>query len=211
MSRSEMASVGLEERGTPLTAALAAVVMIHGRGSSPAGILALTSHLSFPNMAFVAPTAAGGSWYPQRFLAPRATNEPALSAALNTVERVLAQVEAVGIPVEKTVLLGFSQGACLVLEYAARHPQRYGGVVGLSGGLIGSDDELIGYDGSLNGTPVFLGCSDVDEHIPLVRVEQAAATFDQLGAVVTKHIYPNFGHTINMDEVEQIRALLSLL
>lgn len=197
--------------GAELASARGAVVMIHGRGSSPRDILTITSHFEMSDLIYLAPAAEGGTWYPQRFLAPRATNEPFLTQALRTIEQTLAYVDNAGIPVSKTVLLGFSQGACLALEYAARHPMRYGGVVGLSGGLIGADDELVGYTGDLVGTPVFLGCSDVDQHIPVERVHHAAQVFETLGAVVTKRIYPNFGHAINMDEIEHVRAILRAL
>lgn len=201
----------LVRRGAALVEARVVVVMLHGRGSNPAGILALTSHVDVPQVAFLAPAAEHGSWYPQRFLRARADNEPSLSSALATVDQVLEEVSAAGIPTHQIMLLGFSQGACLALEYAARHPQRYGGIVGLSGGLIGSDEEVMNYVGSLAGTPVFLGCSDTDEHIPLARVRQAARMFEKLDAIVTERIYPNFGHTINMDEVAHINTMLAIL
>jgi phospholipase/carboxylesterase len=197
--------------GADVASARGAVIMIHGRGSSPQDILTITSHFAASDLTYLAPAAEGGVWYPQRFLVPRAANEPFLSEALGTVEQTLAYLVSAGIPQSKTVLLGFSQGACLALEFAARHPGRYGGVVGLSGGLIGADDELTGYTGDMVGTPVFLGCSDVDFHIPVERVHHTAQVFEDLGATVTKRIYPNFGHTINMDEIEHVRAILQAL
>jgi predicted esterase len=195
--------------GTPLASATGAMVMIHGRGSNPDGILALTSHFRREGMAFLAPTADNGTWYPQRFLVPRRANEPYLSQALQTIDALVGQIAQAGIPIEKTLLLGFSQGACLALEYAIRHPRRYGSVVGLSGALIGADDELTGYVGGLDGVPIFLGCSDVDMHIPVERVHTTQTLFEAQGAVVTKRIYPNFGHTVNMDEIEAIREMVA--
>lgn len=198
--------------GADVASARGAVIMIHGRGSSPQDILTITSHFEAADLAYLAPAApAGRTWYPQRFLAPRVANEPFLTEALSTIEQTLAYLINAGISQSRTVLLGFSQGACLALEFAARHPGRYGGVVGLSGGLIGADDELTGYAGDMAATPVFLGCGDVDSHIPVGRVHHAAQVFEDLGASVTKRIYPNFGHTINMDEVEHVRAILRAL
>lgn len=198
------------QAGAPLQGAKVAVVLIHGRGSSPQDMLALVPYLP-ASAAYLAPTARGATWYPHRFIVPRAQNEPALSSALRAVGRTMAQVSAVGIPPEKTVLVGFSQGACLALEYAVRHPQRYGALVGLSGGLIGADDELTGYEGSLDGTPVLLGCSDVDFHIPLKRVNESARLLSALGANVDERIYPNFGHSINDDEINAMVRLIEAL
>jgi phospholipase/carboxylesterase len=194
--------------GALLVNATYAMVMVHGRGSNPQGILAITSHLAHPEFAFLAPTASNNTWYPQRFLAPRKANEPYLSDALQTVGNTVELVKEAGIPYERIFLLGFSQGACLALEYAIRHPQRYAGVVGLSGALIGADDELTGYEDTLKDTPVFLGCSDIDDHIPVERVHLTEQLFTQQGAVVDKRIYPNFGHTINLDEIETIKAMM---
>ncbi len=197
--------------GADVASARGAVILIHGRGSSPQDILTITSHFGASDLAYLAPAAEGGVWYPQRFLVPRVANEPFLSEALATIEQTLAYLDSAGIPQSRTALLGFSQGACLALEFAARHPGRYGGVVGLSGGLIGADEELTGYTGDMAATPVFLGCSDVDAHIPVERVHHAAQVFEMLGATVTKRIYPNFGHAINMDEIEHVRAILQAL
>ena len=154
--------------GEPLERASAAMVLIHGRGATARDILSLVPELgqSRSGFAFLAPQAAGNSWYPHSFLAPIGSNEPGLSSALTVVAATLARVEEAGIAPERAILLGFSQGACLALEYAARHARRWGGVVGLSGGLIGPDGTPRDYPGSLAGTPVFLGCSDVDPHIP---------------------------------------------
>lgn len=195
-------------RGAPLAEAEAAVLMLHGRGDSAAGILSLAEVLDVPGVAFAAPQAAGGSWYPYSFLAPLDQNEPFLSAAFQAVRDALGVVEAAGIRRERTLLLGFSQGACLALESAARHAARYGGVVALSGGLIGPEGTSRDYPGSLSGTPVFLGCSDVDAHIPEARVHHSAEVMTRLGGDVTKRIYPGMGHTVNQDEVDFVRSLL---
>jgi predicted esterase len=218
------ADVALHTYGPSLDRADVAVVMIHGRGASAEGILALADEFDRPpvpakaGIAYLAPQAAGSTWYPYSFLAPLDRNEPWLSSALDVVGRVLARIEAAGIPAERTVLCGFSQGACLATEYAARNPRRYGGVVALSGGLIGREqlravdppaDKILDYDGSLAATPVFLGCSDEDPHIPLVRVEHSAEAFEKLGADVTMRIYPGMGHTVNEDEIEAVREMLA--
>ena len=194
--------------GSEAARADAAVVMIHGRGASTEGMLDLAGEFVVPGIAFVAPQAAASTWYPYSFLAPLAQNEPALSDALATIGRVVADVVAQGVPHERIVLLGFSQGACLALEYAARNARRWGGVVALSGGLIGPDGTPRDYASSLDGTPVFLGCSDVDSHIPLNRVHESAEVLGRLGGNVTKRIYPGMGHTIVADEVAHVQQLL---
>jgi predicted esterase len=197
--------------GEPLDRAHAAMVMVHGRGATAESILTLSAGLAQPGLAYLAPQAAGNTWYPNRFLAPIPSNEPWLSSALTVIADVLAQVSAAGILPERTMLLGFSQGACLTLEYVARSARRYGGVVGLSGGLIGPDDAPRDYAGSLGGTPVFLGCSDVDPHIPLERVRLSTRVLRQLGGNVTERLYPNMGHTVNQDEVDFVRGMMSAL
>jgi predicted esterase len=185
--------------------------MIHGRGATAESILALAEEFPHAELAYVAPQAAGNTWYPQSFLRPIESNEPALSSALALVDAVVAELVEVGIPHEKIILLGFSQGACLATEYAARHARRYGGVVAFSGGLIGPEGTPRNYEGDFAGTPVFLGCSDIDSHIPLARVEETAAVFERMGAAVTKRIYPGMGHTVNRDEVDFVRELIQRL
>ena len=195
--------------GVPLAEAEAAMIMVHGRGGSAENILTLAHEWrDVPGIAYVAPQAAHHTWYPDRFIAPIANNEPWLSSALAVLGDVLKQVEAAGVPAERTVLLGFSQGACLALEFAARNARRFGGVAGLSGGLIGPDGTPRDYPGSLDGTPVFLGCSDRDFHIPEPRVHQSDAIMTRLGGQVTTRIYPGLGHTINRDEVAFVEGLL---
>lgn len=195
--------------GAPLDQARAAIVLVHGRGASAANILELAELLAFEGVAYLAPQAAGNTWYPYPFTAPLASNEPWLSSALRAIGAILDRLAQVGIPPSRTLLLGFSQGACLMLEYVARHAQRYGGVAGLSGGLIGPDDTPRDYPGALASTPVFLGCSDIDPHIPKERVEDSAAVLRGLGADVTMRLYPGMGHTTNDDELAFVRRMLA--
>lgn len=201
----------LSSRGASLADAKAAMIMIHGRGGGVNAILPVSNHFKFDDVAYLAPSANDLSWYPDRFLAPRQNNEPYLSSALETLTNLLKDVEEAGIPPEKTIILGFSQGACLATELAARNPKRYGGIVALSGVLIGADDELTGYEGSLNGTPVFLGCSNVDFHIPLERVHKTRDIMTGLGAVVDERIYEDMGHSINMDEISAVNMMIKSL
>ncbi|MFN8374575.1 MAG: alpha/beta fold hydrolase [Anaerolineae bacterium] len=195
--------------GVPLSEAKAVMLMIHGRGATPQSILSLADEFSSAGFAYVAPQAADSSWWPQRFVAPVAANEPYFSSALAAIDSVVQQIEAAGIPAEKVILLGFSQGAVLALEYAARHAQRFGGVVGLSGGLFGPALDRDSYKAAFSGTPVFLGCSDVDFHIPKARVEESAVMLRELGAEVTMRLYPNMGHTVNADEIEYVNQLMA--
>ncbi len=211
--------------GRPLGQADAAVVTVHGRGATAESILTLADEVGRPELAWVAPQAAGYTWYPNSFLAPIERNEPYLSSALELLESVLAKIQAAGIPPERTVLLGFSQGACLSLEFAARHAQRWGGVVALSGGLIGPPGTPREYlseplshttgeragAGTFDGTPVFLGCSDRDPHVPAERVHESAEVFRRMEARVTERIYPSLGHTVNQDELSWVADLLGSL
>ncbi|MGJ3238210.1 MAG: alpha/beta hydrolase [Anaerolineae bacterium] len=198
-------------RGVPLAQARAAMILIHGRGSDANGIIPLINHFEVDHFTYLAPNAANSAWYPQRFIEPRESNQPYLTSALAKVEAVLQEVQDAGISPEKVILLGFSQGACLATEFAARNPRRYGGVVALSGGLIGTDAELTGYEGSLAETPVFIGCSDVDFHIPVERVHQTRDIMQRLGATVDERIYEGMGHTINDDEVAAVNAMMQSL
>ena len=194
--------------GQPLERARVAMVLLHGRGGSAESMLPLVDELAHPHMAYLAPQAEGNSWYPYSFLAPIDRNEPELSAAMASVSAALDRLQESGIPPERTILLGFSQGACLALEYVARHARRYGGVAGLSGGLLGPEGMLRDYDGSLAGTPVFLGCSDVDPHIPTDRVLESADVLRHMGARVKMHLYSGMGHTVNSDELDAVRRML---
>jgi predicted esterase len=197
--------------GESIDGAKAAMVMVHGRGASAKDILELVSDLKQPGFAYLAPQAAGNAWYPNSFLAPIDSNEPALTSALFTLEKLLAQLGEAEIPIERTMILGFSQGACLSLEFVARNARHYGGVVGLSGGLIGPDGIPRDYTGSLAGTPIFLGCSDKDPYVPKERVEFTAEIMQKLGGVVTAKLYPNLAHTVNQDEMRFVRAMMGAL
>src|SRR5216683_3808736 len=196
--------------GEPLERARTAMILVHGRGASAADIMTIAGEVMVPGVAYLAPQAAGSAWYPNPFTAPLEDNEPYLSSALELLSSVLSRVEA-KVSAEKVVLLGFSQGACLTLEFAARHARRYGGVVGLSGGLIGPDGTPRGYPGEFEGTPVLLGCSDVDPHIKKDRVLEAAGVFTRLGAQVTTRLYPGLGHTVNQDEISFVREMIEAI
>lgn len=195
--------------GRPLAEARAALILVHGRGATAESILSLADYLPHPSMAYLAPQAAGNTWYPYSFLNPMEQNEPHLSSALARLAALLEEVERAGIPPERVALAGFSQGACLASEFVARNAQRYGGLLAFSGGLIGPPGTPRVYPGALDGTPVFLGCSDVDPHIPLARVNETAEVLARLGAAVDKRIYPRLGHTINQDEIDAAAALVA--
>jgi predicted esterase len=188
--------------------AAAAVILLHGRGASAEDILSLAQHFYRDDVAYIAPDAAGHTWYPLPFTAPVEQNEPYLGSALRLVHAIVHSLEGQGVPAERIMLLGFSQGACLALEYSARQPRRYGGVVGLSGGLIGVNVMQNNYAGDFAGTPVLLGCSDVDPHIPVQRISETSAILRALGAGVDMRIYPDFGHSVNEDEVSRVKEML---
>ena len=194
--------------GRPLGSGRAAMIMVHGRNAGPENILDLASLIPHPEYSFLAPAAAGGTWYPLSFMAEIARNEPGLSSGLAVIQELVGSIEARGVPRQRIILLGFSQGACLSSEYAVRNASRLGGVVALSGGLIGPPGTVWNYPGSFEGTPVFLGCSDVDSHIPKGRVDESAAVFSAMGARVTERIYPGMGHQVNEDELEVVREMM---
>lgn len=195
-------------RGAVLAEARVAVILVHGRGDSAAGILGLVEAFDAPDVAWLAPQAAGHTWYPYSFLSPIDHNEPGITSGLRIIDGLLARLGSEGVPPDRVVLMGFSQGACLSQEFAARHAQRYHAVVGLSGGLIGPPGTPRDHAGTLDGTPVFLGCSDIDPHIPLERVHESAIVFKRMGAEVDERIYPRMGHTVNEDEIRAVQALL---
>ena len=197
--------------GEPPETAKAAMLMLHGRGATAENILELAGELAQPGFFYLAPQAANDEWYPNRFTAPMESNEPYLSSALATIDTLLSQLASAGIEPERTIVLGFSQGACLALEYVARHARRYGGMAGLSGGLIGPPGTPRDYAGSMAGTPVFLGCSDVDMHIPRERVDETAEVFRRLDGDVTERLYRGMGHTINQDEIAFVQGMMAAL
>lgn len=195
--------------GEPLDSATTAMILVHGRNAAPENILDLFARIDRPGVAAIAPAAAGGTWYPNSFLSPREQNEPGISSALFVLDSLVTSLLERGFAAEDIVLLGFSQGACLSAEFAFRHPRAYGGVMVLSGGLIGPlgttwDPET----GSLEGVPVFLGCSDVDAHIPKERVLESEAVFKRMGASVTRRLYSGMGHLVNDDEIAVVRDVL---
>jgi predicted esterase len=195
--------------GPRLSDSRAAVIMVHGRGAAPANILDLVPRLDRPAFTYVAPAAANRTWYPLSFLAPAEQNEPHLSSAIARLESVVRHVTESGVPSERVVLLGFSQGACLASEFVYRYPARYGGLVVFSGGLIGPPGMTWPRDGRpLDGMSAFFGCSDVDAHVPKTRVDESVQVLTLMGASVTERIYPGMGHLVNDDEIAQAQAVL---
>lgn len=196
--------------GTAPKDARAALILVHGRGSNAEDIYSLGEEIAsgLSGVALLAPQAAGNTWYPQRFLAPLEQNEPFLSSALDVIGRLIAGLGQDGLKPQNIVLVGFSQGACLSLEFAARNPRRYGGVIGLSGALIGEPGKARDLKGSLKDTPTYLGCSDRDAHIPLSSVEESAEILARMGAAVTKAIFPGMGHTVNSQELSAAQGIL---
>lgn len=184
------------------------MIMLHGRNAEPRSILELVPHLHHPDFVYVAPAAHGRTWYPHSFLSDIASNEPGISASLSVIAHVVEDLEARGTPRRRIVLLGFSQGACLASEFAVRHAARFGGLIALSGGLIGPPGQTWEYPGSFDGTPVFLGCSDVDAHVPAARVAESAAVFRRMDADVTERIYPGMGHRVIDDELIATRQIM---
>ncbi|WP_136687930.1 alpha/beta hydrolase [Halorhabdus amylolytica] len=199
----------LERGGTDVESADAAVVLIHGRGATARSILQMADAFPSDGVAYLAPQAARNTWYPNPFTAPVESNEPGRSSGLEAIDDAVSQATGAGIPRERVALVGFSQGACLASEFLARNPRRYGGLAALSGGLIGETIDPAGYNGDLERTPVFLGCSDVDPHIPEERVHETAAVFDRLNADVTKRLYEGMGHGVNEDEREFVARMIA--
>ncbi len=194
--------------GEPAADANIAMILVHGRGASAQSMLLFSKEFERDDIHYRALQADRHSWYPHSFMAQKQMNEPGISSGLQAIYDQITHIEDEGIPKNKIVLLGFSQGACLGTEFAARHPQKYGAIIGLSGGLIGDTVDADNYSGSLEGTPVFLGCSDRDPHIPKERVNETAQIFEQLDADVNKQIYKGMGHTVNKDEINTINTIL---
>jgi len=194
--------------GPPVGRGRAVAIMVHGRNAEPANILSLVPALDRPDITYLAPAAANRTWYPLSFLAPIEQNEPYLTSALAAIARVVQDVVTRGVARNRIVLLGFSQGACLSAEFAIRHPARYGGIVLFSGGAIGPPGTTWNSNGSFGQTPVFLGCSDVDAHVPKWRVEETADVFGRMSADVTLRIYPGMGHLVIDDETAHAQRVL---
>lgn len=199
------------EYGAPLSRAKAAMILVHGRGATAQSMFSLADEFAQPDFHYRAPQAQNHTWYPYSFLQPKENNQPGLSSGLQCIHDLLEEIRSAGIPSEKVMLLGFSQGACLATEFAARHPMKLGGVVGFSGGLIGPEIDPALYSGSMENTPVFLGCSNIDPHIPKERVDETEAVFEALNADVTKTIYPGMPHTVNEDEIKTVRGMMAML
>ena len=193
--------------GAPLGQA-PVVIMVHGRNAGPENILDLVPRLARPRLTYLAPAAPNRTWYPYSFMAPIEQNEPSLSAAMGILAAAIERVEQAGVPRSRTVLLGFSQGACLASEFGVRHAARYGGLIAFTGGLIGPPGTQWNHPGNFNATPVFLGSGDPDAHVPAERVAESAEVFARMGAGVTRRIYPGMGHFVNDDEIAMAQAIL---
>ncbi|HET6245017.1 MAG: dienelactone hydrolase family protein [Bacteroidetes bacterium] len=193
--------------GMPLDEAKCAMLLLHGRGSSSNDILEIVTHLNVKEFALIAPEATYNIWYPKSFLASREQNQPALSSALSIIKHAIAEINQAGIPTNNIFLLGFSQGACLALEYAALNAEKYAGIIALTGGLIGEEVKKENYKGNFKGTKVFIGAGDHDPHVPLIRVQQTTAILKSMNAKVTEKIYPNLPHGISEQEISDVNKL----
>ena len=194
--------------GAEINSAKSAIILIHGRGATAESILTLTNEFKNDNYIYAAPQANGNTWYPYSFLSPVEANEPGLSSGLKVIDDLIKKLNASGILDNEIIILGFSQGACLSLEYSARNAKKYKAVIGLSGGLIGEKINKNNYSGSFDKCPIFLGCSNIDPHIPEERVNESAEILEEFGASVTKRIYKNMGHTINQDEINFVKSIM---
>ncbi|MBC7948681.1 MAG: dienelactone hydrolase family protein [Chitinophagaceae bacterium] len=194
--------------GSPLNPDTPVLIMLHGRGADAADILGLASHLHVDGFTLLAPEATNNTWYPYSFLSPTTENEPWLTSALNLVQGIVTMVKGQGVPASNIYLLGFSQGACLTLEFSARNADRYGGIVAFTGGLIGDKVDTSNYKGDFGKTPIFIGTSDPDPHIPVPRVEESAKVLEQMNGQVMKEIYKNMGHTITTEEIDSVNSFI---
>src|SRR4051812_44087165 len=194
--------------GKELNAKSKVLILLHGRGGSAEDILSLASHLNVNDFTLLAPQATGNTWYPYSFLAPPSQNEPWLSSALNILKEILEDVYGKGVASENIYFAGFSQGACLTLEFVTRHANKYGGVVAFTGGLIGDKIYNENYKGDFQSTPIFIGTSNPDPHVPVERVYATANILKDMNATVTEKVYDNMGHTINQDEIDNANKLV---
>jgi phospholipase/carboxylesterase len=194
--------------GKKLDEATKALIMVHGRGGSAEDILSLSNHLQVDGYALIAPQATGNSWYPASFLAPPIVNEPWLTSALQVLDETVNNLVTAGISKEQIYFLGFSQGACLSLEYVARNATKYGGVAAFTGGLIGDKISVQNYQGNFENTPIFIGTSNPDPHVPIARVHATANILRDMNAAITEKVYEHMGHTINQDEIEQANSIV---
>ena len=196
------------QSGTPLEQAEKAIIMLHGRGASAESISSLASHLNLEKAAVLAPQATNNSWYPYSFLAPVEDNQPALDSALELIDQVVNDVKSAGIPLHKLYFLGFSQGACLSLEYVTRHAKGYGGVIALTGGLVGEELKLENYSGDFLHTPVLITTGDPDPHVPVSRVQETVGVLENMNAEVSVRIYKGRPHTIQSEELQLANKLV---
>lgn len=196
------------KEGKDISEATKILVMVHGRGGSAQDILSLGSHLEVKDFALWAPQATNSTWYPYSFMAPPAENEPWLSSALDLLKGIVNEIMSNGISTENIYFLGFSQGACLTLEFVTRNADQYGGVVAFTGGLIGDKIYPENYKGGFNGTPIFMGTSNPDAHVPVERFYATANILKNMNASVTEKVYDNMGHTINQDEINLANSLV---
>ncbi len=198
----------IQSAGKGINEAEKILIMLHGRGARAEDILAMRGHLNVEEYALVAPQATNNSWYPKSFMAPTSENEPWLSSALDVVKELVEQIKDQGVPTDHIYFLGFSQGACLTLEYVTRYPEKFGGVAAFTGGLIGDHLDQDKYSGDLQGTPVFIGSGNPDEHVPVERVQQTGDIMNKMNASVRVEIYDNRPHTISQEEIEQANKLI---
>lgn len=203
-----MHSKNIESAGNPLQAASKALIMIHGRGANARDILGLASHLNVPDYALLAPQATKHTWYPYSFMAKPEQNEPWLTSALDLLKEVVGDIKEQGVTSDNIYFLGFSQGACLTLEFVARNATKYGGVVGFTGGLIGENIDRKNYSGDFNGTPIFIGTGNPDPHVPLERVKESMSILEKMNAKVDVQIYEGRPHTISQEEIDKANALI---
>ena len=201
----------VQQTGKPLSAAEKVLIMVHGRGDSARSFIGLSSEVNAPfdEFAILAIQAIQNTWYPYSFLSPIQKNEPQLSLSLSGLSELLDDLTGLGFTSSQIYFLGFSQGACLTLEFCARHAKRYGGIIAFTGGLIGESLERNNYKGNFESTPIFIGASDNDPHVPERRIEDSQVILESMGATVVKKIYPNLGHTINHDELMMAGLILN--
>jgi phospholipase/carboxylesterase len=203
MSNTQQHTKDIRQSGRPLDGASRVLILLHGRGGSAEDILGLARHLYVDGFTLLAPQATNHTWYPYSFLMPHKANEPWLSSALENVHAVMDEVVKAGVKKEHIYFAGFSQGACLMLEYLARHADGYGGAAAFTGGLIGEKPDLAAYKGNFDGMPVYIGTSDPDPHVPVERVKLTKEVLEKMGAKVTEKIYPGMGHTITKEEIDE--------
>ncbi len=194
--------------GEPVAEAKKAMILVHGRGADAQDILSLAAYFPVKDFALFAPNATGNTWYPYSFMAQVATNEPWLTSALQLLSQIVAEIVSAGIEKQNIYFLGFSQGACLTLEFVARNAARYGGVIAFTGGLIGEQINTENYQGDFEGMPVFIGTSDPDPHVPVTRVRDTTRILTSMNAQVTERVYPMMGHTIIADEIQEAKKVV---